>query len=227
MEMLLVALDLLSCLKRRTPTPSNFCEEKLDELVARYVSSFLPSSWPELTQSFATAFWIPDHPQGSPRNLQQGSSRVARAHVRRCRHGRKEYENSRRSHLDPYRTLPFVFPTLVPFYLQLSWNFSRQVFPEKMAKSLTPDMLATDLAEYLVRKGVSLIPLELSTSRLWLIPHLCPRRPTDSLPRNSSHFRLLHPSFGTEQGSSLRAYSRTVQIDLPYFRGGCQGGIQL
>lgn len=30
-----------------------------------------------------------------------------------------------------------------------------QIFPEKMAKSLTPDMLATDLAEYLVRKGVS------------------------------------------------------------------------
>jgi argininosuccinate lyase len=29
-----------------------------------------------------------------------------------------------------------------------------QIFPEKMAKSLTPDMLATDLAEYLVRKGV-------------------------------------------------------------------------
>lgn len=30
-----------------------------------------------------------------------------------------------------------------------------QIYPEKMAKSLTPDMLATDLAEYLVRKGVS------------------------------------------------------------------------
>lgn len=29
-----------------------------------------------------------------------------------------------------------------------------QVFPEKMKASLTPDMLATDLAEYLVRKGV-------------------------------------------------------------------------
>lgn len=28
------------------------------------------------------------------------------------------------------------------------------IFPEKMAKSLTPDMLATDLAEYLVRKGI-------------------------------------------------------------------------
>jgi hypothetical protein len=31
------------------------------------------------------------------------------------------------------------------------------IFPEKMKKSLTPDMLATDLAEYLVRKGVSLV----------------------------------------------------------------------
>lgn len=30
-----------------------------------------------------------------------------------------------------------------------------QVFPDKMKASLTPDMLATDLAEYLVRKGVS------------------------------------------------------------------------
>lgn len=30
-----------------------------------------------------------------------------------------------------------------------------QVFPENMKKSLTPDMLATDLAEYLVRRGVS------------------------------------------------------------------------
>ena len=29
-----------------------------------------------------------------------------------------------------------------------------QVFPENMKKSLTPDMLATDLAEYLVRRGV-------------------------------------------------------------------------
>ena len=29
-------------------------------------------------------------------------------------------------------------------------------FPEKMAAALTPDMLATDLAEYLVRKGASL-----------------------------------------------------------------------
>ncbi|KAK4704670.1 argininosuccinate lyase, partial [Phenoliferia sp. Uapishka_3] len=29
-----------------------------------------------------------------------------------------------------------------------------KIFPEKMAKSLTPDMLATDLAEYLVRKGI-------------------------------------------------------------------------
>jgi len=31
-----------------------------------------------------------------------------------------------------------------------------QVFPENMKKSLTPDMLATDLAEYLVRRGVRL-----------------------------------------------------------------------
>lgn len=29
------------------------------------------------------------------------------------------------------------------------------IFPEKMRAALTPDMLATDLAEYLVRKGVS------------------------------------------------------------------------
>jgi argininosuccinate lyase len=29
------------------------------------------------------------------------------------------------------------------------------VFPEKMLAALTPDMLATDLAEYLVRKGMS------------------------------------------------------------------------
>ena len=28
------------------------------------------------------------------------------------------------------------------------------IFPEKMQATLTPDMLATDLAEYLVRKGV-------------------------------------------------------------------------
>ena len=30
-----------------------------------------------------------------------------------------------------------------------------QVHPENMQRSLTADMLATDLAEYLVRKGVS------------------------------------------------------------------------
>ena len=30
-------------------------------------------------------------------------------------------------------------------------------FPKKMAAALTPDMLATDLAEYLVRKGMPLL----------------------------------------------------------------------
>jgi argininosuccinate lyase len=30
-----------------------------------------------------------------------------------------------------------------------------QIHPENMKRSLTHDMLATDLAEYLVRKGVS------------------------------------------------------------------------
>lgn len=29
------------------------------------------------------------------------------------------------------------------------------IFPDKMLAALTPDMLATDLAEYLVRKGLS------------------------------------------------------------------------
>lgn len=33
------------------------------------------------------------------------------------------------------------------------------VFPEKMLAALTPDMLATDLAEYLVRKGIAPSPL--------------------------------------------------------------------
>ena len=32
-------------------------------------------------------------------------------------------------------------------------------FPDKMLAALTPDMLATDLAEYLVRKGLSLYSL--------------------------------------------------------------------
>lgn len=31
-----------------------------------------------------------------------------------------------------------------------------QIFPDKMRAALTPDMLATDLADYLVRKGVSI-----------------------------------------------------------------------
>ena len=40
-----------------------------------------------------------------------------------------------------------------------------QVFPENMKKSLTPDMLATDLAEYLVRRGVRSFQYQPDASR--------------------------------------------------------------
>lgn len=58
---------------------------------------------------------------------------------------------------------PTCFPALLGttganFALLLA-SLNRQIHPENMKRSLTDDMLATDLAEYLVRKGVSQLDL--------------------------------------------------------------------
>lgn len=107
-----------------------------------------------------------------------------------------------------------------------------QIFPEKMAKSLTPDMLATDLAEYLVRKGVRPSPRVLSpipaNSQLDRSPS--ERRTTSQARASASQSRAKSPSRTSRSSSSSpsarrsRRTSRTSSTLRRASRGGTQRG---
>lgn len=95
---------------------------------------------------------------------------------------------------------------------KLTTDFRFQIFPEKMAKSLTPDMLATDLAEYLVRKGVrpSLPPSPL----LSLTPSSrspSARRTTSQAPASASRSKLMSPSRTSRSSSSSPSARRSMR----------------
>lgn len=97
-----------------------------------------------------------------------------------------------------------------------------------MRRSLTDDMLATDLAEYLVRKGVSLFlckastvaaPFQAEMNTLVLA--------ADPIPGDPSHLRFRSPTCRGEQDLPLAAYARTATEAVIEIRKGRGGGVQL
>lgn len=81
------------------------------------------------------------------------------------------------------------------------------IFPEKMRAALTPDMLATDLAEYLVRKGVSSVRGDVDFDKS-LLTAISPPSRTDSLPRDAPHLRLSRSPLRAAQGAPILAHPR-------------------
>jgi hypothetical protein len=75
-----------------------------------------------------------------------------------------------------------------------------QVHGDKMRAALTMDMLATDLADYLVRKGVS------SAGHCWSLEYSNPHASTivDPVPRNASYIREGDRTCGVEEVSVER-----------------------
>ena len=78
---------------------------------------------------------------------------------------------------------------------------STQVHEDKMRKALTMDMLATDLADYLVRKEVS------SASHCWSLEHsnISSSTIVDPVPRNTSYIREGDRTCGVEEVSVARS----------------------
>jgi hypothetical protein len=71
-------------------------------------------------------------------------------------------------------------------------TLTSQIKPDRMRSALTMDMLATDLADYLVRKGVSLL---VSST---LMP--------GSFPRNASHLWTCCSESRRTRGPDLRSF---------------------
>jgi hypothetical protein len=74
-----------------------------------------------------------------------------------------------------------------------------------MRQALTMDVLATDLADYLVRKGVSVIFVRMC------LPQTGMMRRTGSIQRNASRIWSRSSPRGVPEVSTERAHSRRLQ----------------
>lgn len=113
-------------------------------------------------------------------------------------------------------TLEVMTSSHQAFSLRVSLTHSTQVHGDKMRKALTMDMLATDLADYLVRKGVS------SASHCWSLEHSSFSSSTtvDSVPRNTSYIREGDRTRGVEEVSVARTEPGGLQgIERQVHRG--------
>jgi len=81
------------------------------------------------------------------------------------------------------------------------------IFPEKMIAALTPDMLATDLAEYLVRKGVPFRETHHISGRVVALAER-EKRPMDQL--SVKELQNVDPRFGDDV-KSVFDYQRSVE----------------
>lgn len=79
----------------------------------------------------------------------------------------------------------------------------KQVHPEKMQNALTMDILATDLADYLVRKGVRRPMSYIVKYPSWTL--------LDPIPRNAPHIWQSCRSSGVEEVSTQRIDLRGFQ----------------
>lgn len=96
---------------------------------------------------------------------------------------------------------------------------SSQVHADRMGQALTMDVLATDLADYLVRKGVS----EMVQSNLLRSVELTIR--VDSIPRDASYFRTSSCACRIPKVSIKRAYAGRFQAAKREVRRRCSGGV--